>query len=242
MYADHGFWTKLLQLLLSLARTVWGPLLAAGLVAGFQYLLKKRDEKRAERKRFSDQLYMPFRQQLAEAEPAIRTFQRALAINSEIWKNARATGIAQRLGRVLGEQLRMLYEGTLADYDAAWRALNEELDRLRREWDSKYADISNYAEAKEHKIVEINWWQFLTGEGPCTPLDGLREGDVLRIFNGFMTPSRFKLLDQSVEQFLIQRWEEAKRNASMRHYRECRQRALTELPKTVKLLDREVVI
>ncbi len=242
MYADQGFWTKVLQLLLSLARAVWGPLLAAGLVAGFQYLLKRRDEKRAEKKRLSDQLYMPLRQQLAEAEPAIRTFQRALSVNGEVWQKARATGIADKVGRSIKDQLRELYERTLPDYDAAWKALNEEIDRLRGEWDTKYADIAKYAQAKDYNKVEINWWQFLAGEGPCTPLDGLRDGDVLRIFNGFMTPSRFKLLDLSVEQFLIKRWEEASINPAMRHYRDCRQRALAEVPRVIELLGRESLI
>jgi hypothetical protein len=221
---------------------IWAPLLAVILYAGFQYLLKRREERRERRKKLPTELYVPTRQQLSDAEPAIRSFQRAHAINNEIWKKARATGIAQKLGRLLGEQLRTLYEGTVPEYDAAWKALNEELDRLRSEWDTKYADIPTYAQAKDHKIVEINWWEFLTGEGPCTPLDGLREGDVVRIFNGFMTPSRFKLLDQSVEQFLTQRWNEASRNCSMRHYRDCRQRALVEIAKAIKLLDHEIEI
>jgi hypothetical protein len=109
-------------------------------------------------------------------------------------------------------------------------------------WDTKYADISSYAQAKkDHKIVEINWWQFLTGEGPCTPLDGLRDGDVLRIFNAFMSPSRFKLLDLSVEQFLVKRWEEVNINSAMRHYGACRQRALTEI-QAIELLGRETLI
>jgi hypothetical protein len=81
IYADHGSWTKLLQLLHSVVRPMWGPLLAASLVAGFQYLLKKRDEKRTERKRLSDQLYIRFRQQLAEAEtlsvPRLPRFSRS---------------------------------------------------------------------------------------------------------------------------------------------------------------------
>jgi hypothetical protein len=131
--------------------------------------------------------------------------------------------------------LATLYEDTLPKYDKAWKSLNEEVRALCDRWDAKYGDVPDYAHAKDHHIVDINWWDFLTGEGPCTPIDGLREGDVLRISNRFMTPSRFKLLDQSPEQFLIQRWEEAKRNAAMRHYRECRQRALAEIPKAVTL-------
>jgi hypothetical protein len=40
------------------------------------------------------------------------------------------------------------------------------------------------ARAKIDKIVEIDWWQFLTGDAPVTPIDGLQDGDALMVFNG----------------------------------------------------------
>ena len=115
----------------------------------------------------------------------------------------------------------------------------------------KYADIRDAsalgtrAAAREKddtdSIVEIDWWKFLVGDAPVIPIDGLREGDVLRIFNGFMTPARFKLRDLSVEQFLNLRWQEASRNDFVLHYRYCRQRALTEIPKVIASLSREAL-
>jgi len=236
-------WHKLLSELSLLWSKFWPPLLSAGLVAGLTYLLKRRDEKRDLRKRLSAELYIPARQQLSEAEPAIRKFQRALSINIEMWKKVCATGVADKLKRPLRQQLGMLYENTLPSYDQSWKGPNEELSRVREDWDTRYSDIQNYAQAaKEHKIVEIDWWQFLVGDAPVTPVEGLRDGDVLRLFNGFMTPARFKLLDFSVEQFLIKRWEEASVNPVMRHYRDCRQRALAEIPRVIEILGRESLI
>ena len=242
MQADVCLWIKALRLLYAFAKWIAGPLVAAFLVVLGQYLLKRRDEKRAERKRLSDQLYVPFRRQLAGAEKSIRLFQRPLTVNPETWTTPRDAGITDKLDRRLRAQLATLYEDTLPNYDKAWNALNEEMRTLGEGWDAKYCDLPDYAHAQEHHIVPIIWWDFLTGDKPCTPIDGLRDGDVLRIWNRFMTPSRFKLLDQSPEQFLIQRWEEAKRNPAMRHYKEYRERALAEIPKAVTMLDRIVVL
>lgn len=242
MQANVSLWIEALRLLVLFAKWIAGPIVAAVLVVLGQYLLRRRDEKRAERKRLSDQLYVPFRQQLAGAGKSIRMFQRPLTVNPETWNAPRDAGITDKLDRRLRAQLAALYEDTLPNYDKAWKVLNEEMRTMGEGWDAKYCDVPDYAHAQEHHIVPIIWWDFLTGEKPCTPIDGLREGDVLRISNRFMTPSRFKLLDQSPEQFLIQRWEEAGRNGAMRHYRECRERALAEIPKAVKLLDRMIVL
>lgn len=117
--------------------------------------------------------------------------------------------------------------------------LNEEIARLAGEWDQRYADIHDYQVAvKEHNIVKVNWWDFLTADGPITPIDGLRDGDVLQLWNSFMTPSRFKSLDRSPEQFLTDRWQEATRNDALKQFRELRKRALSDIPQAVVLLDR----
>ncbi len=92
---------------------------------------------------------------------------------------------------------------------------------------------------KEHSIVEIRWWNFLTDDGASTLVDGLRDGNVLRLWNGFMTPARFKRLHLTVEQFLVQRWQEASRNDSLRHYKDPPRRALSDIPKAIARLDRE---
>ncbi len=86
--------------------------------------------------------------------------------------------------------------------------------------------------------MEVKWWNFLTGDAPVTPLDGLRDGDVLRLWNAFMTPGRFKLLDRLVEKFLVERWEEAARNDAFKQFRDLRKRALEDIPRAIALLDR----
>jgi protein-S-isoprenylcysteine O-methyltransferase Ste14 len=239
-------WHKFLSTLWATWPRLWPPLLAAGLVAGFNYcfnyLLRRRDEKRELRKKLSAEVYIPMRQQLSEAESAIREFKRAFSINTEMWKSACTTGICEKLNPSIRSQLAVLYENTFPGHDKAWQDLNNELGRVGIEWDRRYADIQDYAVAtKDHNIVQIVWWTFLTGDAPATPVDGLRQGDVLRIWNGFMTPGRFKVLDLSVEQFLIQRWEEMGRNDFLRQYRDYRQRALAQIPKAVACLSREAL-
>ena len=137
--------------------------------------------------------------------------------------------------------------GAWGDVDAAvyprsafksLQALNEEIARLAGEWDQRYADIHDYQIAAKHHIVKIDWWDFLTADGPVTPIDGLRDGDVLQLLNSFMTPERFKLLDRSPEQFLIERWHEAERNDAVKQFRELRKRTLKDIPRTIALLDR----
>ena len=132
-----------------------------------------------------------------------------------------------------------LYEHTLPRYDEAWQELSEEIAGLGGLWDQRYADVRNYLEAPyEDSIVSVNWPQFLTADAPVTTIDGLREGNVFRVWDRFMTPGRFKLLDLSVEQFLIQRWHEVAKNDAIKQYRESRARALEDIPKAINQLDR----
>lgn len=233
-------WHPLLSELAYLWSKLWPPLLASSITAGFLYLLKKREERRDLRKKLSAEIYIPAHRQLSEALHAIEKHQRALQVDSEMWKRARNTGMADKIKPLLRLQLTALYENTLPSHDKAWQELNDEIKRMGGEWDQRYADIPDYATAvKEHNIVEIIWWDFLTGDGPVTPVDGLRSGNVLRLWNGFMTPARFKQLDLSVEQFLTQRWHEASRNGALRLYKELRQGALTDIPNAVTLTYRE---
>jgi len=46
------------------------------------------------------------------------------------------------------------------------------------EWDAQFGDVS-LTQVKGYKTVPIVWWDFLTSDAPCSPVDGLREGDVL---------------------------------------------------------------
>jgi hypothetical protein len=235
-------WHKLLSILFSAWPKLWPPLLAAGLVAGSNYLLKRRDERRELRKTLSAEVYIPMRQQLSEAESAIREFKRAFSINTEMWKRVCTTGVSEKLDPSIRSQLAVLYENTFPGHDKAWQDLNNELGGVGIEWDRRYADIEDYALAtQQHTIVQIVWWNFLTGDSPVTPVDGLRQGNVLRLWNGFMTPARFELLDITVEQFLIQRWEEMGRNDFLRQYREFRKRALAQIPKAIACLSREAL-
>jgi hypothetical protein len=236
-------WQKLLFDLSFAWSKLWPPLLAASLVGGINYLLRRRDEKRDLRKRLSAEVYIPVRRQLAEAETAIRVFQRALSINTEMWKTLGTTGTSEKLNQSIKAQLKVLYENTLPGHDKAWQDLNIEIGRVGAEWDAKYADVETHVQARQlHKnAVTVNWWNFLTPDAPVTPVEGLREGDVLRLWNGFMSPARFKLLDLSVEKFLIQRWEEMGRNDFMHCYRDYRQRALAQIPKAISCLSREAL-
>jgi len=236
-------WHKFISDLSSLWSRLWPYVLSgvvgSSLTAGFLYFLKRRDERRELRKKLTAELYLPVRRQLTEASQAIQNHQRAFSINSEMWKVACSSGITRKLKPSLTLELASLYERTLPSYDKAWQQLNEEIGRLAGEWDKRYADITDYQVAsKEHHIVEVKWWNFLTGDAPVTPLDGLRDGDVLRLWNAFMTPGRFKLLDRSVEKFLVDRWEEAARNDALKQFRDLRKRALEDIPRSIASIDR----
>ena len=196
------------------------------------------DRSRELKKKLTAELYSPARRQLTEASQTIQTYQRAYSIDGELWRIASANGITRKLKPLLKSELAELYERTLPSHDKAWQALNEEIARLAGEWDQRYADIHDYQIAAKHHIVKINWWDFLTADGPVTPIDGLRDGDVLQLLNSFMTPERFKLLDRSPEQFLIERWHEAERNDAVKQFRELRKRALKDIPRAIALLDR----
>jgi hypothetical protein len=235
-------WRKFFSDIALVWSKLWSPLLASAITVGFVYLLKRRDERRDFKKRLSAELYIPARRQLSDAAQAIQGHQRALQVDSEMWKRASSSGLKEKLKSDLKVHLTGLYETALPRYDKAWQSLNEEIWRVGEQWDQRYGGLHNYATAsKDHKIVQINWWNFLTGDAPVTPIDGLRNGDILRVWNSFMTPERFKLLDCSVEQFLAKRWQEAALNDSVKHYRECRQRLLSDIPKVIVLLDRESI-
>jgi hypothetical protein len=242
LFFESAMWHKLLTVFSSVWHTLWSPLLAATLVAASSYLLRRRDERRELRKRLSAEVYIPVRQQLSEAETNIRELKSSLSVDTEMWRRMCTTGIAEKLKATLKLQLEVLYERTIPEHDRAWRNWYDEISRLVSEWDGRYADIPNYAQAiKEHQIVEIVWWDFLTGDVPVIRADGLHPEKVLRLWNGFMTPARFGLLDLNVEQFLIQRWEEMSRNPCLRQYRELRQRALVQIPNAIACISRETV-
>lgn len=190
------------------------------------------------RKRLTEELYLPARRQLAEALPTIQNRQRAFPISTEMWKKASASGITRKLKTPLRTKLEALYERTLPRYDQAWQEVSKEIDRLTEEWDKNFGDIHEYQIAAKQHIVEIKWWNFLTEDSPVTPIDGLRDGDVLRLHNSFMTPGRFKMLNLSPEQFLVSCWQEAARNEAVRQYRELKKRALKDIPVAITLLDR----
>jgi hypothetical protein len=194
---------------------------------------------RGPRKKLTLELYSPVRRQLVEASEAIQKHGRATSVNYEMWKVAHFSGIASKLKPALRLALEDLYERKLPSYEKSWQELNKEVGRLVQEWDERYADIHDFQTAdKEHHIVKVEWLKFLTESGPATPIDGLREGDVLRLWNAFMTPARFKLLDLSAEQFLIKRWEEAARSSAMQHFRQLRKQVLDDIPKAIALLDK----
>lgn len=235
-------WQKFLSDVAFLWSKLWSPLFASAITAGFLYLLKRREERRDFRKRLSADLYIPARRQLSDALQAVQGHQRALQVDSEMWERTSSSGLKEKLKSDLKVQLSALYEGALPTYDKAWQGLNEEIGRMAAEWDQRYGDLHDYARAsKEHKIVEVKWWNFLTGDAPATPIDGLRNGDVLRLWNSFMTPGRFKPLDCSVEQFLTKRWQEAALNDFVKQYRQCRLRLLSDIPKAIALLDGEAM-
>jgi hypothetical protein len=242
-------WNKLLSDLSFLWSKLWSPLLAAGLVAGFTLLLKRRDENRGLRKNLSEKLYIPIREQLSDAQHPIRDYQRALSFNIEPWKKACASGAVKNVRPRVKNHIRKLYEETLPRYDNAWKELNDELGRLGREWDSRFADIKDYrslgiraaVQDHEYNTVTIDWWRFLNADGPQTPIDNLRDGDVLRMWDGFVTASRLQSLHQPAEQFLIKLWSEAALNPALRQYRACRQLALQEIPKAIAILSREIL-
>jgi len=235
-------WHKFISDLLSVLSKLW-PYMLSGVVgscltAGFVYLLKRRDERRESRKKLTAELYSPTRRQLAEALEAIQKDQRAHSINTEMWKVACSSGLTRKLKASLSSELAALYERTLPSYDKAWQVLNEEIGELAGGWDRRYADLHDYQiAARDHAIVKIDWWKFLTSDGPVTPIDGLRDGNVLRLWNSFMTPQRFRSLNRSPEQFLIDRWQEATRNDALKQFRDLRKRALDDIPKAIALLD-----
>jgi hypothetical protein len=233
-------WHKVISDLSSLFSKLW-PYVLSGVVgscltAGFLYLFKRRDERREFKKKLTAELYSPARRQLAEAEEAVRGDQRAFSINAEMWKQACSSGVARKLKPQMRLALASLYERTLPNYDKAWQELNYEVERLGRRWDEKFADLRLPLSEKLH-AVRIVWWKFLIGDAPVTPIDGLRDGDVLQLWDCFMTPARFKLLDRSPEQFLGDRWQEAAVNDAVKQFRGSRKRALEEIPRAIKLLD-----
>lgn len=48
-----------------------------------------------------------------------------------------------------------------------------------------------------------------------------------------MTPERFKMMERSPEQFLVERWHEADRNDAVKQFRELRKRALEDIPSVI---------
>lgn len=217
---------------------IYGAVLSTVAVAWNLYR-DVHDRTRQLRKRLTAELYAPVRLQLTEAADAIRNDQRAHSINMETWRVANASGITKKLKSSLSAILAELYERTFPTYDKACQVLNEDIGRMAQEWDRKYADIHDFQAAPtKYNIIKIDWWKFLASDGPVTPIDGLRDGDVLRLLNSFMTPARFKLLDRSPEQFLIERWHEAARNDTLKQFRELRKRVLDNIPRAIALLDR----
>src|SRR5436305_8584833 len=193
------------------------------------------------RKKLTADLYSPVRRQLTEASEAIEKGQRVQSINPKTWKIAYSSGITRKLKRSVRSELAELYEWTLPHYDKAWRDLNEEIRKVMKVWD-ELADIRDFQIAsKEHHIVEMDWWKFLTADSPVTPINGLRDGVVLSLWDAFMTPSRFKLLDLSPERFLIHRWQETSKNDALKQFRDLRKRALVDICKVIALLDRSSV-
>jgi hypothetical protein len=218
---------------------LWSPLLAASLVGGINYSLRRRDERRDLRKKLSSEIYIPARRQLSEAEQAIRESKRAHSIDTDMWKRAHATGIAENLKSSIKSQLAVLYEDTLPNHDRAWQDLSNELTRVGGEWDLQYADVDYALATLEHNIVPIVWWDFLTpdahtnGRSPskrrATSLESIHEPRTIQVI---------KSLGRAVLDSAMGR---DGRNDFMRRYRDYRQRALAQIPKAIASLSREAL-
>ena len=220
---------------------IYGAVLSTVAVV-WNLLRDVQNRSRELRKKLTAEIYSPARRQLTEASQYIQGHKRAYSIDGEMWRIASASGLTRKLKPELKERLAALYEHTLPNYDKAWQVLNEEIAKIGGEWDQRYADIPDHQTAtiRQHNIVKINWWDFLTADGPVTPIDGLRDNDVLRLWDRFMTPARFKpqSLDRTPEQFLIDRWHEAARIEALRQYKKLRKSALADIPKAIASLDR----
>jgi hypothetical protein len=208
---------------------LWSPLVAASLAVGFTYLLKRRDERRELRKKLSAQLYIPALQQLTEAEPFM-------------WRDACASGVADKLRKSIRERLAPLYEEVLPQYDKAWQELGDEVGKVAERWDSKYANLPRvmHLDEKEHTVA-IKWWDLAVGDRNDLPIVELGDGDALRIWNRFLTGSHLKMLGFTVEQFLQERWTELNENPVLRNYVRRREQALAQIPGAIRLLKREAL-
>lgn len=205
---------------------------AFGLASGL--FLQRSAEKRAGRKRLSENVLRPLRIQLAEIESEVRARKRPSHWDANSWRAINTSGDILRIKRPLRDTLQNLYDDKFPKYDRAWQAASESLNRRIQGWDRTYGQTS-------HSPITswaVPWWDFLNADVCVPPYTEFGEVRVLRLWNSFMDSLRLQELGVTLGRFLEERWSEVQSDTALRQCKSLRSDILKEVPTAIRLLDR----
>ena len=206
---------------------------ALGLLSG--YLLMLVQDWRRARQALSKEAYRPLHEQIHRALRQFETSQKAVAIETNFWRNLEAAGVTRGIKSSIQAELRALYTRVFPAYDKAWQeACLRAVPALLRQWDQRFGQPPGGV-----RIREVNWWQVATDEDFLPDLLPLQNGEALRFHDWVIQQGQ---LPGTLETFIRERKRELEELTAIRELRACRAEAMNRSADVLGLLAEKIVI
>jgi hypothetical protein len=219
---------------------------AAGLVSGFlpgllsgYVLLRLTDRRKANRDR-SREIYIPLHQQLFEALKQVEHSERPHGVDPNFWSDLEASGLAKGIRRSLRKKIAYLYSTAFPEFEKAWMALNgsDGISKLLTNYDESVGVDVPHLQGGPY----ISWWRFLLATTFQPSLLGFSDFRTFRIWNKYFIEGEPAAKGRGSMEVIREIWSVAQENPAVRRLQAARELVLTNIPPTLKRINRLIKV
>jgi hypothetical protein len=210
-----------------------------GFAAGFPsgYFLDFLRNRRTTRKERSKNIFEPLHGQLSRARVEIVACVRADSIDRNFWNQLNETGRVNEIPRPMQVLLREFLSDIIPNYEAAWRAVNEQgVQEVLEPWSKKIGTA--YAQGETAYFPK--YYRFLSAEKFHPAWLELRNPGTVPLWNNAVSQQRLADLGTTVDQFLRQLWSESQTMPLFQNLRDARLAALRNLSRLIPMTQKRI--
>lgn len=216
--------------------SVFSSAFLAGVLTGFVpgfvsgYLLDRIRERRATRKERSKNIFEPLHAQLTRSHSQVADCERAHALDYNFWNQLQESGSIKAIPARLHRPLRELYSVLIPNYEAAWRAVNEQaVQALLEPWANRIGYVWNTGQIPRFP----KWYKFLQSPQFQPSLLQLQDERIIPLWNKVTDEEKIGQIGLTISQFLEKLWNEAQTTPSFQSLRDSRLAALRRLSELI---------